>query len=141
GGWSTVSRHSRTGPWLPLLGVQRAPSFTAWSSVPARSARHRNRAGRLHLSPNPPTNLVGFGDDAVLVHREDLAVAHDELAVDHDRLDVGRLTVVDPRRDDAARRYEVGPLGVQDNEVGLPPDVERAEKRSLPHRSRTALRG
>src|SRR5712691_1058247 len=79
------------------------------------------RAGCLNLSPNPPPDFVGFGDDHVLVHREDLATAHDELAVDHDGLDVGRLTIVDPRGHDAPRRYEVGSLRVQDKEVCLLP--------------------
>ena len=31
---------------------------------------------------------VSLSDDAVFIHSEDLAVAHDELPVDHDRLDV-----------------------------------------------------
>src|SRR5712692_1800628 len=102
----------------------RSSHRSPWLSVLARSARHRNRTGCLNLSPNPPPNFVGFGDDAVLVHREDLSIAHDELAVDHDRLDVGWLTIVDPRGHDAPRRHEVGPLSVQDKEVCLLPDLE-----------------
>src|SRR5687768_6505428 len=38
-------------------------------SARAGSPRHRHRTGCLHLTPNPPTDLVGFGDDARLVHR------------------------------------------------------------------------
>lgn len=67
-------------------------------------------------------------------------VAHYELAVHHDGLDVGRLTIVDPRGQDAPRRYEVSLLGVQDNEVCLLPNLERAEKLSPLHCSRTPLR-
>ena len=48
-----------------------------------------------------------------------------------DGLDVGRLTVVDPRGHDAPRRHEVGPLRVEDDEVGLLPDLERAEELRL----------
>ena len=61
----------------------------------SRPARHAHGPGGLHLCPNPPPDLVGFGDDALLVHRQHLAVAHDELTVHHHRLDVGWLTVVD----------------------------------------------
>ena len=99
----------------------------AWLSLPARSARHRNSAC--------------FGDDAVLVHRENLTIPHDELPVDHAGLDVGRLTIVNPRGHDAPRRREAGALRVQDDEVCLLPNIERAEELYLLHCSRTALRG
>jgi hypothetical protein len=113
----------------------------AWLSVAARSARRRNSACFPHLVPDSPTNLAGFGDDAVLVHRENLTIPHDELPVDHAGLDVGRLTIVNPRGHDAPRRREAGALRVQDDEVCLLPNIERAEELYLLHRSRTALRG
>src|SRR5947208_3494353 len=109
--------------------------------MPSRPARHRNSARCLDLFPNPPSDLVGFGDDTVLVHGEDFSIAHDELAVDHDGLDVGWLTVVDPRRHDAARRHEVRALSVEDDEIRLPADFERTEELFLTHGSRASLRG
>lgn len=60
-------------------------------------ARNRDRSRLLHLAPHPATHLVGFRDDRILVHRQDLTAAHDELAVDHHGFDVVRLPVVDQR--------------------------------------------
>src|SRR6266508_204912 len=122
----------RTGGGTPYQS--RWPPRVTRESVLARPARHHDRAGCLNLPPNPPPNLVGFGDDAVFVHRQNLTIAHDELTVDHAGLDVGRLTIVNPRGHDAPRRYEVGPLSVQDKEVCLFPNIDRAEKPSLLHR-------
>src|SRR5262249_28742406 len=67
----------------------------------SRPAGNSDGTGRLHLFPDPTTDLVRFGYEALLVHREDLPIPHHELTVDHYRLDVGRLTVVDPGRDEA----------------------------------------
>src|SRR5262249_19181249 len=108
------------------------------SSVLPRTAWYVDRAGRLHLLPDPPSDFVGLGDDGGLVERLDFAIAHDELAVDHHRLDVGRLPVVDQRGDDPARRDEVGAQRVHDEEVRLPADFERADQVLLPYRSRPA---
>ena len=116
---------------MAIPSASRSAGSRADSLSLARPARHRNGTGGLHLRPDPPPDLVGFGDDAGLVHREHLAVAHDELAVDHDRLDVGRLTVVDPRGHDAPRRHEVGAQRVE-RRGGLPSSRPRASRRALP---------
>ena len=72
----------------------------------ARPARDAHGPAGLHLGPDPPPDFVGFGNDALLVHRQHLALAHDELAVDHHRLDVGRVTAVNHRGHYATGRHE-----------------------------------
>jgi hypothetical protein len=48
------------------------------------AARDCNRARSLHLTPDPPSNLVRFGNDTGLIHCEDLSIAHQELTIHHD---------------------------------------------------------
>ena len=86
--------------------------------------------------PTLSASAISAGSSTVRI----LPIAHHELAVDHHRLDVGRLAVVNPRRDDAARGNEVGAQGVDDQQVGLLADFERAHRLLLIHRARAAER-
>src|SRR5262249_52794483 len=71
------------------------------------------------LMPYTKTDLLRPLHDVRLVHREDLPLAHQPLSVHHHRLDVGGLAIVDKGRYDAKRRHEIGPSGVDEEEIGL----------------------
>src|SRR4051812_33573957 len=88
-------------------GPRKSLGVSVATSTRPRPAGYRHWTGCLHLRPDPPPDLVSFGDDGILVHREDFAIAHDELAVNHHRLDIGRLPVVDPGGHDAPCRHQV----------------------------------
>ena len=112
---------------------------------PAR-ARWQRRRNRYRWRGRPGTAMGPAAFTCVQIRRPTLSasamtlsssivstlpVPHDELTVDHHRLDVGRLTVVDPRRHDASRRHEVGTQGVE-RQGGRPSSRPRASRASLP---------
>ena len=72
-----------------------------------------------HSGPCAPADAVHFIDEVDFIDCEHPPVSHDPLAINHHGFDISRLAVVDPGRDDAHGRHQVGATHVDHEQVGL----------------------